>query len=142
MGVMERLVALRRHRWAREIGSLYGLDVPREVRIGTDFVLHHRGAGTVIHPLTRIGDRVTIYHQVTVGRADAHVPFADSPMEHIEIGDDAILYPGAKILGGPGVTRVGAGAIVAANAVLLTSTGDWEVWAGSPAKKVGDRTRS
>ena len=62
-------------------------------------------------------------------------------MEHIEIGDDAILYPGAKVLGGPGVTRVSNGTIVAANAVLPSSTGDWEVWGGIPARKLTERLR-
>lgn len=101
----------------------------------------HRGLGTVIHPRTKIGDRVRIFHQVTIGRADGHRPAAESKMERIEIGDDAVLFPGAKILGGDGVTRVGTGTIVAANAVLTGSTGEWEVWGGVPARKIADRTR-
>ena len=141
MGLMEALVHRRRHRLVRELMLLFGLDVPAEVTIGDDLVLQHRGLGTVIHPDTTIGRGVTIYHQVTIGRADAHVPRQSSRMESIEIGDGAILYPGAKILGGPGITRVGVGTIVAANAVLTVSTGDWEVWGGIPARKLSDRSR-
>jgi len=136
---MERLVSLRRWRIAREIMLAYGLDVPRQVDIGEGLVLQHRGMGTVIHPETIIGDRVTIYHQVTIGRGDAHVPRAESPMVRIEIGDDVILYPGARILGGPGVTRIENGTIVAANAVVTRSTGANEVWAGTPARAIGNR---
>ena len=139
MGVMEQLVYMRRYRWARELMLLYGLDVPAQVQIGTGLQLQHRAMGTVLHPETSIGNDVTIYHQVTIGRADAHVPRADSPMEGIEIADRAILYPGVKVLGGPGITRLGEGSILAANAVLTRSTSDWEIWAGVPAKKVGER---
>jgi serine O-acetyltransferase len=34
---------------------------------------------------------------------------------------------------------VGRGTVVGANAVLARSTGEWEIWAGSPAKCVGTR---
>lgn len=137
MGMMEHLVARRRFRIVREILALYGIDFPSTVRVGQNLQLVHRGLGTVIHPDTEIGHNVRIYHQVTIGRADAHLPREQSLMERIEISDDVVLCPGAKILGGPGVTRVGAGTVVAANAVLTCSTGENEVWAGVPARKVG-----
>ncbi|MCI9858203.1 hypothetical protein MIBA_08225 [Microbacterium proteolyticum] len=140
MGFMEWLAYRRRWRAAREFMLLYGLDLPAAVTIGDGLILQHRGMGTVIHPDCRIGNDVTIYHQVTIGRADAHKPRVLSPMEAIEIGDGAVLCPGAKVLGGPGVTRVGAHTIVAANAVLTVSTGDWEVWGGVPACRLGMRS--
>jgi serine O-acetyltransferase len=140
---MEWLVAHRRHRIAREASLLIaGLDVPSEVVIGPGLILQHRGSGTVIHPETTIGGRVTIYHQVTIGRRDAHVPREDSPMVRIEIGDESILYPGCRVLGGPGVTKIGRGTIVAANAVITQSTGDWEIWGGAPARRIGARPRN
>lgn len=139
MSLMERMVRLRRFRIARELMLLYGLDVPAEIVVGKNLILQHRGMGTVFHPDVVIGDNVTIYHQVTLGRADAHVPREQSPMHAIIVSDHAILYPGCKILGGPGDTTVGEGSIVAANAVLTRSTGDWEIWAGIPAVKVADR---
>lgn len=141
MGMIELLVARRRSRWAREILALYGIEVPARVRIGKDFQLVHRGYGTVIHPSTTVGDRVRIYHQVTLGRGDAHVPASTSEFERIEVGDDAVIFPGAKVLGGPGVTRIGEGTIVAANAVLTESTGDYEIWGGVPARRIGMRER-
>ncbi|WP_166980712.1 serine O-acetyltransferase [Paramicrobacterium fandaimingii] len=139
MNLTERLVARRRFRLVRELLLIYGIEIPASVRVGSDFQMVHRGLGTVIHPSTVIGDRVRIYHQVTIGRADGHVPASKSKMERIEIGDDVVLFPGAKVLGGPGITRVGSGTIVAANAVLTKSTGENEIWGGVPAVKIADR---
>jgi len=141
MGIMEKLVGLRRFRLARELMLVYGLDIPKEVIVGPGIQLQHRGMGTVVHPLTTFGSRVTVYHQVTIGRKDGHIPFEQSAMERIVIGDDVVLYPGSKILGGPGITSVGRGTIVAANAVLFSSTGEWEIWAGIPARRVGLRPK-
>ncbi|RNE62599.1 hypothetical protein EEJ31_07130 [Cryobacterium tepidiphilum] len=142
LGTIEWLVARRRYRLVRELLLLCGLEVHAATSIGQRVTIHHRGIGTVIHPETTIGDDVTIFHQVTIGRADAHRPRHLSPMKRIEIGDQAVLYPGARVLGGVGVTRVGEGTIVAANAVVTQSTGDWEIWGGVPAKKIGERARS
>lgn len=136
MGFIGRLVSLRGSVVGRELLYLYGVEIPSTVKIGKNFQLLHRGIGTVIHPQTVIGDDVRIYHQVTIGRADAHLPREDSPMVSIEIGDGAVLFPGAKVLGGPGVTRIGRGTIIAANAVVTQSTGDYETWAGIPARRV------
>jgi len=58
----------------------------------------------------------------------------------IIIEDDVILFPGAKILAGDGITRLQRGTIVAANAVLTGSTGPGEIWAGVPARLIGKRS--
>jgi serine O-acetyltransferase len=63
----------------------------------------------------------------------------ESRFEGIEVDDDAILCPGAKILCGEGILRVGRGAVIGANAVLLESVGENEIWAGVPARRVGHR---
>lgn len=139
MSVMERLVRARRHRWARELMLFYGLEIPASVTIGSGLTLQHRAMGTVIHPATEIHSNVTIYHGVTIGRADAHVARNKSQMEKVVIEDEVVLYPGSKILGGNGVTIVGTGTIIGANAVLTCSTGEWEIWAGIPARKIGNR---
>jgi serine O-acetyltransferase len=120
--------------------KLLGAEIPPAVRIGKDFLLLHGGFGVVIHPQTVIGDRVRIYPGVTLGRADVQHPIQESAFEGLEVGDDAILASGAKILCKNGILRVGRGTIVAANAVLLESTGENEIWAGMPARCVGTRT--
>jgi serine O-acetyltransferase len=119
--------------------KLLGSEIPCSVRIGRDFELAHGGFGVVLHPRSRIGERVKIYPGVTLGRADIYRTAEQSHFEGIVIEDDVILSPGAKVLCKEGVLTVGRGSIVGANAVLLGSTGEGEVWAGIPACCVGRR---
>jgi serine O-acetyltransferase len=119
--------------------KLLGIEIPRPVIVGEQLELAHGGVGVVIHPHTIIGRHVKIYPGVTLGRADIYRPAKESRFEGIIIEDDAILCPGAKILGREGVLRVGRGSVIGANAVLLQSTGENEIWAGVPARCVGTR---
>jgi serine O-acetyltransferase len=119
--------------------KLLGAEIPRGVPVGRDFELAHGGFGVVIHSHSTIGDRVKIYPGVTLGRADIYRPAAQSKFEGIHIESDAVLCPGAKILCKEGVLTVGRGTVVGANAVLLQSTGEGEIWAGAPARCVGMR---
>lgn len=119
--------------------KLLGAEIPRSVVIGKDFLLEHGGFGVVVHSHTRIGDRVKIYPGVTIGRADIYRSSDVSRFESVSIEDDVILAPGSKVLGKDGVLRVGRGTVVGANAVLLQSTGENEIWAGMPARCVGKR---
>ncbi len=116
-----------------------GVEIPRSVPIGEGFELAHGGFGVVIHSKTVIGKRVKIYPGVGTGRADIYRPIHESRFEGIVIEDDVILSPGAKVLGKEGILRVGRGTVIGANAVLLESTGENEIWAGIPARKVGMR---
>jgi len=118
---------------------LLGCDIPPQVKIGKGFVLNHFGFGVVIHPFTVIGDRVSVYTGVTIGRADAYRRMG-SKFEGVIIEDDVILSTGAKIMCKEGFLRVGRGTVIGANAVLLESTGEYEVWAGIPAKCIGERS--
>lgn len=119
--------------------KLLGVEIPLTVPIGEDFELAHGGFGVVIHSKTSIGDRVKIYPGVGVGRADIYRPAAESRFEGIIIEADVVLSPGAKVLCGEGVLRVRRGTVIGANAVLLDSTGENEIWAGIPARKIGYR---
>jgi serine O-acetyltransferase len=119
--------------------KLLGVEIPRSVPIGGDFELAHGGVGVVIHSRAEIGSRVKIYPGVTLGRADIHLPMERSNFERIIIEDDVILAPGAKVLCKEGTLRVGRGTVVGANAVLLQSTGEYEIWAGVPARCIGQR---
>ena len=119
--------------------KLLGAEIPRPVNIGRDFLLLHGGYGVVIHPQTIIHDRVRLYPGATLGRADVHRPIEDSAFKGFEVEDDVILSSGAKVLCKQGILRIGRGTVVAANAVLLESTGENEIWAGIPARCVGKR---
>ena len=122
--------------------KLLGVEIPISVHIGRDLELAHGGFGVVIHPHTTIGNRVKIYPGVGLGRADVHLTAAQSAFEGIQVDDDVILASGAKVLGKQGVLRIGRGSVVGANAVLLQSTGECEIWAGLPARCIGRRELS
>jgi len=145
MDFYTRLVYLRNSRWVRKPAYLLlkslGVEIPLSVPIGTGFQLEHGGFGTVIHSRTVIGKDVKVYPGVTIGRADIYRPADQSNFEGVEIGDEAILCPGARILAKDGILHVGRGTVIGANAVLLESTGEWEIWAGIPAHKVGEREK-
>ena len=119
--------------------KILGVEIPRSVQIGQDIELVHGGFGVVIHSCTVIGDRVKIYPGATVGRADIYLPIEKSRFEGVVIEDDVILCPGCKVLCRQGVMRLGRGSVVGANAVLLNSTGENEIWAGVPACLVSRR---
>ncbi len=119
--------------------KLLGSEIPVSVPIGPDFILEHGGHGVVIHSKAIIGSGVHIYQGVTIGRADIYLPGSQSRFEGIEIGDDVILSPGSKILCKEGILKVGNRSVIGANAVLLQSTGEDEIWAGSPARCIGKR---
>ena len=121
--------------------KLLGAEIPVSVPIGPGFLLQHGGQGVVVHSKAKIGANVRIYQGVTLGRADIYLPMEYSKFEGIEIGDDVILSPGCKVLCKTGVLTVGKGTVVGANSVLLGSTGEYELWAGSPARCVGQRPR-
>src|SRR6478752_6922393 len=76
--------------------------------------LPHKQHGIFIAPSTRIGKRVTIYQQVTIGKNDSpSSPRFGSPV----IGDDVYIGAGAKIIGR---VTIGAGARIGAGAVVVT----------------------
>ena len=140
-----RLLYARRSRFfgktAYYVLKLLGAEVPLPVRIGEGCLLVHGGYGLVVHPNTTLGDRVKLYPGVTLGRADIHRPASESAFEGIVVGDDVILSPGAKVLGKRGLLRIGAGAVIGANAVVLEDVGAEEIWAGIPARRVGIRKK-
>ena len=116
-----------------------GLVLPRTVKLGKGVIFPHNSVGTVIHPYTIIGDNVKIYQNVTIGRADVYNDIDSSKFEKIIIKNNAILCAGSKILCKKGTLVVEEKSIVAANAVLIQSTGVKEIWGGIPAKRIGYR---
>ncbi len=122
--------------------KVLGVEWPCRAPVGAQLEVAHGGFGIVVHSATRIGNRVKIYPGVTLGRADIYRPASESGFQRILIQDDVILSPGCKVLCKDGVLTVGQGTVVGANAVLLESTGDWEIWAGVPAVCIGKRERT
>lgn len=122
--------------------SVFGIEIPKEVVIsevggGNSIRLVHRAPGLVIHPQTTIGKRVHLYQGVTIGKR--RLWGSKEEEGGCEIQDDVILCAGCKVLFGKEKLIVGRGSVIGANAVLTCSTGEYEIWAGIPAKKVGER---
>ncbi|WP_441245813.1 serine O-acetyltransferase [Kitasatospora sp. McL0602] len=144
MSLVTSLIYRRRHplfgRLVQEALALYGMEVPAAVEVGPGLTVFHRGFGTVLHPYTTLGADVTLYNGVTIGRADPWVPQQQSPMRRVVLEDGVVVCAGARIICGAGTLTVGAGTIVGANAVLNRSTGAGEIWAGVPARLVGQRS--
>ena len=118
--------------FAERILMLMGVCINRKTKIGNNVSFPHNAVGTVINTNAVIEDNVKIYQGVTIGRKD---PTNTDPNEGALIKKGVILCAGAKILSGNKQIVVGENTIIAANAVLLSSTGDNEIWGGIPAKK-------
>lgn len=124
---------------ARRINLAKGIDIPCSVKLGKGVEFPHNSLGTVIHPFTAIDSGAKIYQNVTIGRGDIWQSYDPSNNLSFLIKEGAILCAGCKVIASHGKLIVGKNTIIAANAVLLESTGDNEVWAGVPARKIKDR---
>jgi serine O-acetyltransferase len=101
-----------------------GVDLPCETRVGKRLVIEHFG-GIIVSGDTVIGDDVTLRHGVTLGLRRTGVPGA--PV----IGDRVDIGAGAKILG---PVKIGAGAVIGANAVVLCDVPAGALAVGVPAR--------
>jgi serine O-acetyltransferase len=135
MGIITKLLPYRStpvlRRIVREVFYLYGCDIPPAVKFGKNVEIAHRGMGVVLYPKLTIGDNVIIYHGVTIGRA-----IRTGEIGETVIGDGAIISTGAVIMIGPEGRKIGAGAIIGANAVVTKDVPAGEVWGGIPARKL------
>lgn len=115
-----------------------GCDIAPQVKVGRDVHFQHYGSGVVIHPNVEIGDNVWIMPQVVLGQNIRDgVPLPGSTVFiHIEHG--VMLGAGVKVIAS-GVLRIGEGASVGANAVVLDSIPAGAIAVGVPARLV--RTR-
>lgn len=107
--------------------SRTGIEIYYSSSIGEGFCVQH-GTGLVIGPRHRIGRNFTAYQGVTLGQRRQNCP-----EEFLEIGDNCVLFAGAKLLGN---LRIGSGVKVAANAVLLCDAEDGATYGGVPAKRI------
>ena len=89
----------------------------------------------------KIGDNVSISHNVSLvtGGHDHQSSIFAGKFKPISIDDYVWIGIGAIILQG---VHIGKGAVVCAGAVVTKDVGDYEIVAGIPAKKVGDRNHN
>lgn len=112
---------------------LCGYAVGSDVYIGEDLIIVDE---PVDRGMVRIGDRVAISPRVTLvvssrpnfSRVAPYVPIKHGP---IAIEDDAWLGTGAVVLPD---TRIGEGAVVAANSVVTLDVEPYTIVGGSPAR--------
>ncbi len=103
---------------------VFAVQLPAETRLGRGVRLNYSGLGTVIHARAVIGDRVEIGPGVVVGgRSEIY----EVPV----IEDDVKIGVGAKVLG---PVRVGRGATIGANAVVVHDVPAGAVVVGIPAR--------
>ena len=101
------------------------IDIHPAAGIEPGVVIDH-GVGTVIGSTATVGSGTLIYHGVTLG---SRLPMKGK--RHPDVGRNVILGAGAKILG---PIKVGDGAKVGANAVVLEDVPPRTTIAGIPAK--------
>ena len=106
---------------------LTNVDIHPGASIGHRFFIDH-GAGVVICETAIIGDDVTIYHGVTLGGV-SWTP----GRRHPQIGDHVLIGAGAKILG---PIKVGSGARIGANSVVIEDVPESATVVGIPGKIV------
>jgi serine O-acetyltransferase len=99
--------------------SKTGMDIHPGASIGCHFFIDH-GTGVVIGETAVIGNRVKMYHGVTLGAFSNKQGRLDiGKKRHPTIEDDVTIYPNATILGGD--TVIGEGSVIGGNVWLHES---------------------
>lgn len=110
--------------------ALYGIEIGKDVELGEGVYFVHT-LGIILGGDAKIGNRVRFMGNNTVGTAK------DNGYPTIE--DDVIVGAGARILG---PIRVGAGAIIGANAVVLSDVPPGATVVGIPAREKSSGSQS
>lgn len=110
---------------------------PSGIRIGSDTIIGDRAFLDGRAKLT-IGDHVDFASEVMVYNSehDLNSEHFEATVAPVVIGDYSFIGPRAIIL--PGV-KIGKGAVVAAGAVVTKDVPDFDIVAGVPAIKIGER---
>jgi serine O-acetyltransferase len=115
-------------RWFSQITRFWtGIEIHPGAKIGHSFFIDH-GMGVVIGETSEIGDRVTIYHGVTLGGTSLQ-----KGKRHPTLEDDVVVGAGAKVLGN---IVVGTHSRIGANAVVVKSVPPNSVVVGVPGQVV------
>ena len=107
--------------------SLTGIEIHPAARVGEGLFIDH-GMGVVIGETAEIGENVTLYQGVTLGGTG----FA-AGKRHPTVEDNVTIGSGAKLLG---PIRIGHGAKIGANAVVVHDVPAHTTVVGIPARPV------
>jgi len=98
-----------------------GIDIHPGARIGCGFFIDH-GTGVVIGETAIIGNRVRLYHGVTLGAkrfaVDDSGALVKGGARHPIVEDDVVIYAGATILGR---ITIGRASVIGGNVWLTHS---------------------
>lgn len=116
-----------------EVYCVGGVTIGEECTINKYVDLDGRGRMT-------IGDRVSIsaYAKVLSASHDPNTVDFAYMVKPVSIGNYVWIGTGALVL--PGIT-LGDGCVVAAGSVVTRSVAPFDIVAGNPARKIGERTR-
>lgn len=106
---------------------LTGIEIHPGATIGDRLFIDH-GMGVVIGETARIGNDVTIYHDVTLGGTSLH-----EGIRHPQVGNNVVIGAGAQLLG---PIIVGDNAKIGSNAVVVKNVEAGATMVGVPARKV------
>ena len=118
---------------------LTGIEIHPKAEIGKNLFIDH-GMGVVIGETSKIGDNVTIYHNVTLGGISPSINSNDQRniKRHPTLEDNVVIGSGAQILG---PIIIGRNSLIGSNSVVTKNVPEKSVMAGIPAKKVGDASK-
>jgi serine O-acetyltransferase len=113
---------------------LTGIEIHPGAMIGSSFFIDH-GMGVVIGETAVIGDRVTLYHDVTLGGVapSINTDSQRNQKRHPTLQDEVIVGSGAQILG---PVTVGRCARVGANAVVTKDVQEGVTVVGIPGRAI------
>jgi serine O-acetyltransferase len=101
--------------------STTGIDIHPGAQIGSSFFIDH-GTGVVIGETAVLGQRVRLYHGVTLGAkrfaVDEGGALVKGNARHPIVEDDVVIYAGATILGR---VTIGRGSVIGGNVWLTHS---------------------
>jgi galactoside O-acetyltransferase len=118
------------------------IEIGSRVHVAANVIIGARES-VIIGDFAAIAAGAKIYANSEVPLPGLHMSGPMIPEQHksfrsrrIELGKDSVVGANAVLLPG---ANLGEGSIIGALSLLNKSVPDWEIWAGTPAKKVADR---
>ena len=111
------------------------IDIGNNVIIEYGCIMHGQG-GIKIGNHSTISANVQIYAQNHGVKKSELIQKQKNTCKGIVIGEDVWIGAGAIILDS---VIIGNGAVIGAGSVVKKDVPGYEIWAGNPAKKIGDR---